>query len=96
MLDMVNTDFVSAEEAEIVLGAWERSRDVPSDWLPSSELNTRPRTSFGVQMRVLLRKLLLLLLRDPVMYTMRLSLFAVVSSFFSALYIDSRSRTQEQ
>ena len=47
-------------------------------------------------MRVLLRKLLLLLLRDPVMYTMRLSLFAVVSSFFSALYIDSRSRTQEQ
>ena len=45
---------------------------------------------------VLLRRQSLLLVRDPIMYLMRVSCFVFVSCLFSGLYWNSRQRIQEQ
>eukprot|EP00966_Prymnesium_polylepis_P324707 7380730-Prymnesium_polylepis.1 len=104
MLDAVNTDFTSTEAAEEVLAAWERraaAQSAPPIWeelskASESKAAATTSTPWLRQVGVLLRKQLRLLTRDPLMYLMRLMTFATVSCFFSALYIDSRTRTQQQ
>jgi ABC-type multidrug transport system ATPase subunit len=95
MLDLTNRDFSEHSTVEHMLRSWS-SRAPAVEVSAASELFEPPERSFCNELRFLLRKHLLLVLRDPMQYTGRAVLNALAVSFFAVIYIKSRQLTQDQ
>jgi ABC-type multidrug transport system ATPase subunit len=49
---------------------------------------------FGTQLRVLLKRNLMLLVRDPMLYSARIVVLALIVSFFGVIYVEQRNQIQ--
>mmetsp|Transcript_14192 Transcript_14192/g.39029 ORF Transcript_14192/g.39029 Transcript_14192/m.39029 type:complete len:654 (-) Transcript_14192:267-2228(-) len=102
-LDSVNADFGARERVDKVLDAWEA---VASKSVPMEDEVLRRNTVFGrverkrqsrsAEIAVLFRRMVVLTVRDPMVYVSRVFFFVVACTFFSIVYIKARNRTQDQ
>ena len=102
LLDVVNREFTDPKEVDRILDAWEEHREEytkpPSRSVSKLSRPTGGRfnTSATSQTYYLLKKHLLLTVRDPTMYLGRFLMFMFTCCFFSIIYIEARKRIQEQ
>merc|ERR1719215_2465167 len=98
LLDSINADFTDTDAVNRVLEAWAlqpmHASSTGTFDLPSMESKTS--LPFCSQVTVLLRRMLVLAMRDPTVYLSRLVVCLCSCTFFSLVYIKSRERTQEQ
>jgi len=96
-LDSVNSDFTDLAKVSKVLDAWAARPVVRMSGTftvnPSEE---RQGHNICIQTWVMLRRMLLLAWRDPIVYVSRACVFTMACLFFALVYIESRNRTQDQ
>ena len=96
MLDLTNRDFVEGATVDGMMQAWEERAAAVAAVEPAAlEKHSSP-ASPAAQLRVLLEKHSLLVLRDPLIYLVRAPAFLIVSIFISLLYIEQRNPNQNQ
>lgn len=96
-LDSVNSDFTDSQQVEKVLDAWAARPVVKmSGTFTVNAYSARQWQSCCVQTRVMLRRMILLSRRDPVVYVSRACIFVGACLFFALVYIKSRERKQDQ
>jgi len=93
----VNSDFTDSQLVEKVLDAWAARPVVKmSGTFSVNACGARQRQSCCVQTMVMLRRMLLLARRDPMVYVSRACVFISACLFFALVYIKSRERKQDQ
>jgi len=103
-LDIVNADFSSNNEVDSILDKWslriqneeDGSSHVRSVDHLSLVLDDTLQHSIRHEIQVMLCRHVLLMRRDPVMYTGRVILFLIVNCVFGVVYIAARNYTQDQ
>uniref|UniRef100_A0A7S0ZUN7 ABC transporter domain-containing protein n=1 Tax=Noctiluca scintillans TaxID=2966 RepID=A0A7S0ZUN7_NOCSC len=97
MLDVVDKDFSDAQEVEKVISAYaESSKDLPATQASPIKLPVHKVPNVFRQICVLLRRQGTLMVRDPVTYVLRAVLCFIMGTFFSLIYLESRTQTQDQ
>jgi len=96
VLDLVCPPAGDADHVDEVLDAWTAApaytvSTVSTVALPKERVQI---ASFGTQLLMLLKRNLMLLVRDPMIYTARCMLLAFVVVFFGIIYIEQRELTQ--
>jgi len=98
LLDSINADFTDADVVNNILEAWAshpmRASSTGTSDIPTMHVMTGQRLCS--QVVVLLRRMVLLAVRDPTVYFSRLIACLFSCMFFALVYIKSRDRTQEQ
>jgi ABC-type multidrug transport system ATPase subunit len=96
-LDSVNGDFTEQSQVNQILDSWE-ARPVlrMSGSFAVNPLEGKHQKNLCTQFQVMLRRMVLLAWRDPVVYTSRMVVFTVACIFFALVYIKSRARQQDQ
>jgi hypothetical protein len=109
-LDIVNADFSSNEEVDRILDQWSlrlknEESDVRSSPAAAAALEHRHslvldegslQHNIRHEIKVMMHRHILLMRRDPVMYTGRIALFLIVNCIFGVVYISARNYTQDQ
>lgn len=103
-LDIVNADFSSNNEVDSILDKWSlriQNEEDGSSHMRSVDhlslvLDDTLQHSVRHEIKVMLRRHVLLMRRDPVMYTGRVILFLIVNCVFGVVYIAARNYTQDQ
>jgi ABC-type multidrug transport system ATPase subunit len=108
LLDIVNMDFTDRQKVFKILDDWEihgkpdhdhriSTLLVDSERLSRAESVHHEKMPYGhSQTVIMLKRHLLLSLRDPMAYTGRVVLFFICTLFFAIVYIKARVRDQEQ
>lgn len=103
-LDLVNREFSDKDEVDALLDKWPAHRDtfapkadkravaMSADDAKKSKFGS----SFGSQTMTLLKRHALLTVRDPMLYLGRFAAFMMSCAFFAVIYLNTRSRDQEQ
>ena len=96
VLELVNRDFTNPHEVDDMLNKW--FEKAPVTKAPAvGDLVVQPRRA-GIfkQILILIRKHFWLKVRDPSLYVGRVVFFLMACSFFAVVYIEARSRVQDQ
>ena len=94
MLDLVNKDFSSAEGVDAILAHFKYvSAPTP---LGSPSLADRCKTPLVSETWILFKKLLKLVVKDPILYVGRSVAFLVFCAFFAIVYVKARDVKQDQ
>lgn len=98
LLDSINADFTDADVVNSVLEAWAtkpmRANSTGTFEIP--KMHDMTSKSLCSQVVVLLRRMMLLFVRDPTVYFSRLVVCLFSCMFFALVYIKARDRTQDQ
>eukprot|EP00962_Isochrysis_galbana_P038088 scaffold13456_cov115-Isochrysis_galbana.AAC.6 len=97
VLDLVCPPADRENVVDKVLNAW---ADAPAHVVspistvepPKGNIRT---ASFGTQLTMLLKRNLMLLVRDPMLYSARCVVLSLIVSFFGIIYLEQRNQTQE-
>ena len=96
VLDCVNKDFTSVAGVEAILDGWDAAAP-PKPEFEVSDLPKPPRrANYVTQICVLLRRQLLLLVKDPSLYVARCVMNMVLVSIFAIVYLEARKTIQTQ
>ena len=97
-LEVCNKDFCSAADVDCVIEAWaRRAAQNPPSTAPALPIAmAHATTSFQRQVRVLLRKHALLMVKDPTLYAARATIMLVIGILFPCIYIKTRDLVQDQ
>jgi len=96
-LDSVNSDFTDSAKVSKVLDAWAARPVVRmSGTFTVNPSEVRQGHNICIQTWVMLRRMLLLAWRDPIVYVSRACVFTMACLFFALVYIESRDRRQDQ
>ena len=96
MLDLINRDFVEETTVDFMVEKWAERAPEVAETAPSTLLAPPPTAAFMGQLRVLLSKHSLLVLRDPTIYSGRVVMAMISLIFFAVMYIQTRNRVQTQ
>jgi len=98
LLDSINADFTDTDVVDKVLEAWasQPMQSISTGTFDMPDMHSKTSLPLCSQVAVLLRRMLLLAVRDPTVYLSRLVACLSSCIFFSLVYIKSRERTQEQ
>jgi ABC-type multidrug transport system ATPase subunit len=99
-LDICNADFSSNAEVDKILDSWAHQKVTSSllkhEYVALPDLNDDRQPTLKHQTRVMFRRHLKLILRDPVLYAGRVLACLVVNSIFGIVYIAARNYDQDQ
>jgi ABC-type multidrug transport system ATPase subunit len=96
LLDLTNPDFTDPVQVEDILDSWQG--EVPQETLyqPRMENSDDKQCSFFVQVILLMKRLLLIARRDPMMFGARWVFTALASTLFALIYYEARIPAQGQ
>jgi hypothetical protein len=99
-LDLVNADFSSPEEVDGILDTWESQHKITIPLLRENDrlvaMGDSVHHRFFREIKVMLRRHAVLIVRDPVFYSGRFVGFLVVNCIFGVVYIAARQYVQSQ
>ena len=95
MLDLINRDFSDDATVDSMLSQW-RGRCSPVATPAPSTLPAARHTPFGKQLATLYARHFRLIVRDPTLYSARLVMTVICTSFISIIFLQSRDTVQEQ
>jgi len=96
-LDLVNADFHQDGTVDNILNAWcSQDYGVAEQYRANEDENKTERPSFCTELSILLRRHLLLVIRDPVVYLGRCVFFLIANLIFAFGYWKARDFTQDQ
>jgi len=104
-LDLVNSDFTSHEDVQVVLQAWESHRAKEKDMEAKDKKDTlavsvhtedHERVSFLSQNSIMIRRHAYLAVRDPVPYIGRACIYLISNTYFALVYVQARKHQQDQ
>lgn len=93
LLEITNFDFTEPQKVEVLLDAW---RPEFSGAPSTATLRRNPACPWSKQFSVLTRRLAMMLLRDPTLYSARWLFALICNAFIAWFYMDVASRAQEQ
>jgi len=96
MLDLINRDFVEETTVDFMVAKWAERAPKVEEAAPSTLPAPPPTTACVGQLRVLLGKHSLLVLRDPSLYSVRFVIFLFAMCFVAILYYEQSSTRQDQ
>ena len=96
VLDLVNKDFTSEAGVEMLLNGWDECAPPKPAFVVSELPPPSRRASYGMQVLILLRRQLLLLVKDPSLYVARCVMNMMMVSIFALVYLEARHRIQTQ
>ena len=95
MLNVVNAEFSYPKQVDEILNQFQQNDFGCNHTGPLGDVSSKG-TSILTQTMTLVRRHGLITYRDPSMYVGRMIMFLVACIFFSVIYIESRSRSQDQ
>ena len=95
MLNVVNAEFSDPKQVDEILNQFQQNDFGSNHTGPLGDVSSKG-TSILTQTMTLVRRHGLITYRDPSMYVGRMIMFLVACIFFSVIYIESRSRSQDQ
>lgn len=95
MLNVVNAEFSDPKQVDEILNQFQQNDSGCNHTGPLGDVSSKG-TSILAQTMTLVRRHGLITYRDPSMYVGRMIMFLVACIFFAVIYIESRSRSQDQ
>lgn len=97
-LDIVNSDFSDEDEVRGILDLWQTRKAEYTDDIGETKkgLSTCEDCGLMDEVKIVFKRQMLLVTRDPVLYIGRAAIFAVGTLVFALVYKNSREDTQSQ
>jgi len=96
LMDVTNPDFTDASQVAMILDAWRPADGLPEKRGPDTVPCGPVRRSPLRQSAILTRRLALMTMRDPMLYSSRWLFASLSSTFFAFTYWKARERVQSQ
>jgi hypothetical protein len=99
LLDLVNSEFTEKPSVDRILAEWrahEAAHPVSFSDKQTDAGGAAAKAGFATQLTVMLRRHACLAYRDPTLYTGRILLYFIMSSFFAIVYVGARDLEQQQ
>ena len=95
MLNIVNSEFSDPKQVDEILDKYTPGPAKTGDTGPLQDMSARG-TSIFSQMMTLMKRHWTITYRDPSVYVGRMAMFLMACMFFAIIYIEARTRNQEQ
>ena len=107
-LDLVNSDFETMENVNMILDSWDNGNNLPDDSNTSTTVNepepvslidsetSPPEYWLTNNIKYMIKRHAYLAYKDPIIYLSRALIFFITNIYFSLVYLQSRHRHQDQ
>ncbi|CAE8720649.1 unnamed protein product [Polarella glacialis] len=96
LLDLTNSDFTDEQQVQKILDNWSASEHAIVSSETAAPMREAKMRGLVAQTLILCRRLAIMTMRDPTVYSARWVFAATANLVFSLIYIDARDRNQEQ
>ncbi|CAE8582044.1 unnamed protein product [Polarella glacialis] len=96
LLDLTNSDFTDEQQVQKILDNWSASEQAIVSAETAAPMREAKMRGLVAQTLILCRRLAIMTVRDPTVYSARWVFAATANLVFSLIYIDARDRNQEQ